>query len=277
MKTKTFLTGLFALFCVMGFTQCSDDDSITPIDVVATEFQKKYPNASKVEWENKTTYVVADFYDNNLETEAWFDLQGTWIMTKTELAFTDLPQTIQSAHQAGKYSNWKIDDIDKLERAETATVYVIEVEQGETEFKLYYVEDGTLIKEIADNNGAEHIPSTMPEAIQTFIKNHYDSAVIEEYDLEYNGIYEVDIYHHSIHKDVYFKSETYDWIRTDWDIRLSDVPANVLQAFKTTPQENWTIDDIELSERPTGLYYVFETEQNDQEVYITIKEDGSIQ
>lgn len=279
MRTKTLLAGIFALLMAFNFTSCDDDDdNITPDEVVVKAFEAKYPGATRVEWENKQGFKVVDFILDALEMEAWFDDKGTWYLTETDLPFASLPEAIRTAHAAGKYATWRVDDVDKLERTNTATVYVVEVEQGETEYDLYYAEDGTLIKEVADNgNNNGYVPSTLPSEIKDYIDKNYAGAVIEEFELEKSGVYEIDIYHTYLHKDLYFKDKTYEWISTNWDIRESEVPPVVMAALKNTPQGSWKIDDIDYSERPDGIFYVFEMEQNNQEVYVTIKIDGTVQ
>ena len=51
-------------------------------------------------------------------------------MTETELTHTSqLPEEVQKALANSEYAQWYIDDIDRLERNETETIYVIEVKK----------------------------------------------------------------------------------------------------------------------------------------------------
>ena len=47
----------------------------------------------------------------------------------------------------GHNASWKVDDVDKIEKTDGSVTYVIEVESGEKEYELTYLEDGTLIRE----------------------------------------------------------------------------------------------------------------------------------
>ena len=70
---------------------------------------------------------MADFYDNNIEKEAWFNTKGEWVMTESDILFENLPKAIQTAFGESEYKDWRVDDVDMLERVEMETMYVIEV------------------------------------------------------------------------------------------------------------------------------------------------------
>lgn len=275
MKTRLikFPILLLAAFTI-GFVSCSDDDDYIPEDIVVKAFADKYPGVNKVEWETKRDYKVAEFILNNKECEAWFDVQGNWLLTETDLLLSDLPLAIQESHTKGQYSAWHVDDIDMIERYNMATVYIIEVEKGETDIDLYYAEDGQLIKEVTEGTGEPHYPTEVTKAINDFINEKYAGAVILEYDNEKYGV-EVDILHNNIYKDVYFNTSG-EWMRTEWDIRVIDVPAVVMATVKSSAYGDYEIDDVEIHETPEGILYVFELEKGESEVYLSVKEDGTI-
>lgn len=274
MKTKLLFTTV--LVCgAFVFASCSDDDNYVPENNVVSTFGNKYPNAQRVEWENKSGYKVADFYLDSKEMEAWFDYDGKWIMTETDLLFKDLPQVIQTSFTESLYASWRVDDVDKLERENTATVYIIEVEQkGSPDMDLYYSEDGTLIKAVADEENLAHQPLVIPEAIINKIKSLYPQAQFLEFEKKGTFI-EIDIIDGKVHKEVLFNSNN-EWISTEWDIRTSDVPTNVMNALKASEYKDYRIDDVEVLEKPEGLFYVFELESGKTEIYLTISAEGII-
>ena len=138
-------------------------------------------------------------------------------MTKTEINFGLLPEPVRLSLNGGEYKNWKPTDFDKLERSNAATVYVIEVEQGEQEVDLYYTEDGVLLKAVPDDDNDNNFqPVVIPQAISDAINEMYPGATMLEFDQEKNG-FEVDILHNNIYKDVYFNTEN-QWISTEWEI-----------------------------------------------------------
>ncbi|MDL2265799.1 PepSY-like domain-containing protein [Parabacteroides sp. OttesenSCG-928-G21] len=273
MNTKASILVLFTAL-VMVFSSCSDDDNYLPESTVVSAFNSKYPNAAKVEWEVKGAYQVVDFMMNSKESEAWFETTGKWIMTETDILFDELPLTIQTAFVGSDYYSWRIDDIDKLERLDTETVYIIEVEKGKEEYDLYYSEDGILIKAVADNEKSGYEPKEIPAVMTDFIAQAYPNASILEFERE-GTFFEIDIRDGNIHKEVLFNSN-YEWVKTEWDLRTSDVPTVVMDALKTTAYADYKIDDVEALETADGLFYLFELESGNKEVYVKIKSDGTI-
>ena len=276
MKTRMtiFASLLLASF---AFTGCDDDndDNYTPDEKIVNVLQEKYPNAQRVEWELKYDHYVADFYLDNIEKEAWINAKGEWVMTESDILFNDLPQAIQTSFNESEYKDWRIDDVDMLERVELETVYVIEVEKGKQEFDLYYAEDGTLVKTIedTDNDDNPH-PVTVPEVLKTAINTQYPGAVILEIEVE-KGITEIDIKHENIVKEVHFNSSN-EWLYTSWDVKRKDVPANVMSTI-IRDYATYEIDDIDYKESADGSkLYIFELEQGNDEIHVKIDTEGNV-
>lgn len=275
MKTNLFISAIVVCGITL-FSSCSDDQhsGSIPDASILNAFNSKYPDAKKVEWETKANYKVAEFNYGSFETEAWFDQNGQWIMTETDIPYTQLPQPVRTHFESSEYSKWRLEDVDKLERVNTATLYIIEVEKGEVENDLYYAEDGTLIKTVADGENTGYEPTVIPDAIQKFLTEHYPGATILEYDREKLGV-EVDILDKGIHKEVVFNTLN-EWVYTEWDIRFADVPQVVTAALKASQYGGYEIDDIDVIEKSDRLFYVFELEQGNKEITVTYTPDGHI-
>lgn len=272
MKLKLFML-LFAFSAVI-FTGCSDDDDdYMPEETFITALKSKYPEAQKVHWEKKLNYQVAEFIYKNKETEAWFDASGKWMMSETDLLFSDLPTPIKEHFAAGQYANWHVDDVDLIERYNAEPIYILEVEQGKTEVDLYYSAEGVLIKESNENTGEPHIPMVLPGDIETFIVEKYTGAKILEYERKREYI-EVDILDSGVYKDVVFTLDG-EWIVTEWDIRLGDVPPAILDVIKTN-YSGFKIDDIEMQESSEGLFFAFELEKGDEEIDVLLDSEGKV-
>lgn len=162
---KNFYWLFLALFGAMVMTSCSNDDDDIPVsdvpNVVLNSFETNFPNASRAEWEKKQGYIVADFWQDGMETHVWYNPNGDWLMTEYDLGVnvSALPQAVQSAFQSGQYGTWRVDDIDKYERPND-TFYLIEIEtKGERDRDLYYAPDGTLLKDEVDRENNEVTPS----------------------------------------------------------------------------------------------------------------------
>ena len=102
-----------------------DENRTAGNELVQQAFEAKYPGATGVDWERSGSYYVAEFQYRNSERAAWFDAQGTWFMTETELAFAALPQAVQTAFLAGQYTGWLIEDVDLYERPDLEDIDVI--------------------------------------------------------------------------------------------------------------------------------------------------------
>lgn len=144
MKLKLYF--LFLILGAMSLQSCDndDDDAITVPPLIQNALADKYPGATRIEWETETGYYVADFYNNGYEISAWFSPEGIWHKTETDIPYTALPELVQVAFQK-EYSAWRVDDVDKVERNEAETVYVIEIEKDKQEKHLRYSEEGVLI------------------------------------------------------------------------------------------------------------------------------------
>lgn len=274
MKTRLLLIFLL-LTTGFAFACCSKDhNDYRPEATVIKAFETKYPKTGKVEWEQKSNYQVAEFRLNGQEAEAWFESNGTWMMTETDISLKNLPVAVQTAFNASEYKGWKVEDVDQIERVGMAVVYIIEVEQGEQETDLYYAENGALIKAVSDEDGnLQNRPEPLSEAIKNAIATKYPNARILEVDQEKGGI-EVDIIDGNIHKEVVFDKQN-NWLSTSWEVREANVEATVLNAFKVSEYKSYRIDDIDFYETPAGSYYQFELDGN-PDIYILIDLSGKI-
>ena len=272
---RNLLFWIAGLFFLAG---CNDDADTTPNEAVVQAFQAKYPSASQIEWETRSSYLKADFTDNQQSHSAWFDQNGQWYMTETELNRLDLlPQEVQTAFANSEYADWMTDDIDRLERNDTETVYIIEVKNGNQEYDLYYSPDGVLIKAVPDNDNDDYenyLPLPTPAAIADFINNKYPEARIVDIEKE-QGRTEVDIIYSGRSMEVVFNS-AHEWLNTHYDVLATEVEQVVLQALQASDYAGYSIDDIEKYETPNEAYYLFELEKGDIEIKVKIDLQGNL-
>lgn len=275
MNIKLF-TVIAAVVCGMGFVSCDDDDNINMSDLptaIQKEFSAMYPNAQVEEWEQKNGYSVVEFRLDGFESEAWFGTNG-WVMTETDIPYQSLPEAVRTSFEASQYANWKIEDVDKMDRVNTETVYVIEIERGKTEYDLHYLSNGILIKaQLEDGNDNPYLPEQIPAGIESKVKAMYPNAVIIEMDRD-NGNIEVDIIDQNIGKEVVFNSAN-EWIYTSWEIRPNTLPY-VVKAVITTNYPDYEIDDVDFYETPAGNYYDIEVEKGDKDLHVKVSERGEI-
>lgn len=154
----------FAMLVSFGLCACNDgDDGIDSQRVsaaVVRAFELKFPQAVDVEWEKEGRYYVADFrapVDGlqgrvMCEMDAWYDVEANWKMTVTDVTYDMLPPVVQVGFTSGNYGSWRVEDVHIVEINGKDTLYILEVEQGNTERDLRYNAKGELVKESRDTD-----------------------------------------------------------------------------------------------------------------------------
>lgn len=253
---------------------CEDDPEVNVPVEVQKSFTQKYPSASRVEWEDNAGYKVADFSYNSVETSAWFDTHGNWYMTESDIPFSALPLVVQTSFKASELASWRVDDVDMIEKKDSETLYIIEVEQGESEADIYYSADGILIKVLYDNGYHENRPTPITNTIQELVKQKYPNSRIIEISNE-GGLIEVDIIDVNVKKEVFFDSAD-NWVYTKTDINLTNLPVEVSNIVTTPQYVGYTIDDAEYVESPQGNYYLLELEKGNSEIKVKVDSSGKV-
>ena len=120
----------------------------------------------------------------------------------------------------------------------------------------------------------EYVGMPLNANIKAFIDEHYSGARILSAEYEDNGLYEVEIRHKSVIKDVYFDYKN-EWVYTTWDVRPAEVSATV-KAVIEREYPGYRIDNADYIQRSSGDYYVLELEKGGFEADVTITVDGEI-
>lgn len=272
---KCFKAAMMFALGALVFTACDDDDNRLQVpEAVQGAFTQKYGNETRVEWDMEKQYAVAEFWKDNREHDAWFTMDGAWLMTEVDYGrqIADLPQSVQDGFNASQYAQWTIDDIDKIERNNYEDVYKIEVEQGKQEMDLYFDVTGNLFKEVVDGNDDRNegmLPSQMPAAIQSVIDEKYPNARIVDFELE-RGQYEVELVYNNQSIEMIFDGE-YNWVRTSTDMERQ-VPAVVRDAV-AAQYPGKVIDDCDFVETASEKYYLVDLDNYEPD--LKVSEDGT--
>lgn len=148
-KHLLLLLGLLLALQMPLLTACSDDDDdVATSDVpqaVLTAFAAKYPEATNVKWEKEHEIYKAEYYnaDHN-EVDVWFNPDGTWLRTETDLLPTGLPEAVQN-YVATNHPDRFIDDCDLIEMP-GSSYYRLELEKsGAADLYIKLTADGELI------------------------------------------------------------------------------------------------------------------------------------
>ncbi|MBQ8269749.1 MAG: PepSY-like domain-containing protein [Bacteroidaceae bacterium] len=124
-----------------------------------------------------------------------------------------------------------------------------------------------------DKNNSAVTGILLNDAILNYIQTNYEGAVIKSYELEPNGLIDVDIMHDAVSKDVYFMQNG-QWVLTKWDVSLSALPAVVVDAVLLAYPE-YVIDDADFVQSPSGNYYSINIEKGNFERNLRVALDGS--
>ena len=251
---------------------------------------EKYPDAQDVVWSEKSGYYVADFTaamvkadSDRVRYSAWFDSRCDWHMTETDIPFDMLPEAVRTAFAASEYADWRIDDVDMLVRNGVELIYIIEVEGTNAdgvmqEVDLYYSEDGVLVKTVVDADEDydydDYIPDNPAQGIFEFINTHYPDARIVEIDIE-DGMTEVEIIDGRVCRELLFdRSE--NWLYTKTELRVSDVPAEIMAALEASEYGEYWIDDVDYYQTPQEEFYRFDLEYRDNDIEVDVLSDGTV-
>lgn len=276
-----------AMACAVGmvaFTSCDDDDNddyARVPDAVTAAFSHQYGNPGYVEWDSERGgYYVAEFRKDGRDHEAWYTQAGLWAMTEVDYgrSLADLPQAVQSGYAATAYAldAWTVDDIDEIQRPDYETVYKIEVEKrGQADHDLYFDLGGTLYRDVegsgsGSGNGGM-IQQGMPAEVKAYVDSAFAGAAVVDFDIEDNGMIEVDLRHGGKSVEVLFTA-AYEWVMTKTDCSR-DVPAVVADAVQHA-LPGARIDDCDYVQTATESYYLVDTDNPDRDLRVT--PDGQV-
>lgn len=276
-----------AMACAVGmvaFTSCDDDDNddyARVPDAVTAAFSHQYGNPGYVEWDSERGgYYVAEFRKDGRDHEAWYTQAGLWAMTEVDYgrSLADLPQAVQSGYAATAYAldAWTVDDIDEIQRPDYETVYKIEVEKrGLSDHDLYFDLGGTLYRDVegsgsGSGNGGM-IQQGMPAEVKAYVDSAFAGAAVVDFDIEDNGMIEVDLRHGGKSVEVLFTA-AYEWVMTKTDCSR-DVPAVVAEAVQQA-LPGARIDDCDYVQTATESYYLVDTDNPDRDLRVT--PDGQV-
>lgn len=140
---------VLAVFAAVAVTllSCEKYEDGRPAKSVRAEFNDMYPDARDVEWEAESGFWKVSFETGKApsvkECEAWYDADGNWVRTETDILASALPQSVKDALAASEYAGALNSDSD-VEYVETpeGNYYRLEVGFDGLEIALNITEDG---------------------------------------------------------------------------------------------------------------------------------------
>lgn len=122
---KRILTLLALAAAVVMASSCEKYEDGKPSKDVRNEFAKMYPDAKDVEWERYGEGDWAVSFETGqgkgrTDRKAFYDKNGNWIQTITDVLLADVPQNIKNYLQESEYGGAQFEDND-AEYFETQT------------------------------------------------------------------------------------------------------------------------------------------------------------
>lgn len=142
------IIGVFAI--VLGtaaalYAQEKKGKNITPSKEVKAGFEKKFPGATNVKWEQEGADFEAGFKQKGEEVSAVFDKNGSLKETETEIATAKLPASVTSYLQK-HYAGQKVKEAAKIVKADGTVNYEAEINKMDVLFDA----SGNFLKETRD-------------------------------------------------------------------------------------------------------------------------------
>lgn len=79
---------------------------------IQSAFQKMYPHATDVEWEQMAGCYVAEFIQDNQEIDVWLDENARWVMTETDVeSLEKVPAPVAEAFMGSTMAAMRLKDV----------------------------------------------------------------------------------------------------------------------------------------------------------------------
>lgn len=281
MKTKTFqfLLSLTMAISTLWLIACNNDNEnllVTNEDIPSTgipqsivsAFTARYPSVDGVAWESGSDYYKAGFSDSTSGTNVWFNTNGHWQRTETDLRPDQLPQAVLY-YIKNNYPDYHIDDCELIETP-TMSYYEIELDKaGVPDVHLALNAAGEII------SGEQNHPNQIPQAVLAAFDAKYPSALHVEWE---KGIsyYKAEFIFNGNEVDALFALDG-TWQRSETELTANQLPQTIKNYIATNYPTN-RVDDCDLIETTETKYYVVELDgANDADIYLKFNADGQIE
>lgn len=116
---------------------------------VTQAFEKQYPNASNVQYEDNLINVQVHFVTDSAKMIAKYNSDGEWKETEREWNYDSLPADVKLGFDKSKYAaDWKVTETAIIYLPKNETRYRVKVEKGDLQKKyLFFDKNGRLIRD----------------------------------------------------------------------------------------------------------------------------------
>lgn len=132
-----------SLLTLTSFAQIRD----VPADVKQS-FEKQYPGATDVDYDDHLVGYQVHFFLNNEKMTAAYTSKGKWKFTEKNWQFEALKESVKDGFEKSKYFDWKVIETKILYKPGNVEQYRIKVEKNTIQKKnLIFNKNGRLVED----------------------------------------------------------------------------------------------------------------------------------
>lgn len=151
MKTKLFVLAM--LVCSISLIAgCKNEhhkgkssDKIVLPQAIRNIITQKYPNATILDFDKEQNGSEVKIKDKGIQKEVCFGTNNEWVSTEWDTRTEDVPVAIMGALLNSAYQQYKIKDIDAVEKP-TGMFYVFELKLDDNEVKITFDADAQVVE-----------------------------------------------------------------------------------------------------------------------------------
>ena len=150
---KRIIMIISAVMLLGAVASCEKYEDGKPVKDVRAEFARMYPDAWDVEWEYKGTIWEVSFETgtrpNGTDRQAWYNMDGNWVQTVTDVFIVSVPQNIKDYLKASEFASGQFadDDADYIEKPD-GNFYRFDIRFDGKEIEVDVTEDGKVSRSV---------------------------------------------------------------------------------------------------------------------------------
>jgi hypothetical protein len=143
------MRSVFIVFVMLTFGLCSFAQIRKTPAAVSQAFEKQYPHASKVQYEDNLLNIQVHFDSDSGRMTARYNSDGEWKESERKFEYDSLSPDVKSGFDKSKYAaEWKVKEPAILYLPNNEVRYRIKVEKNDVQKKyLFFDRNGRLIRD----------------------------------------------------------------------------------------------------------------------------------
>ncbi|WP_027077492.1 PepSY-like domain-containing protein [Maribacter antarcticus] len=129
---------------LIGLMFCACKQKTVPKEI-QIKISKIEPLARNIEWSLKKDLYRLHYTLNNHNYTSYFDKDGNWLETESEIDESDLPIAISNT-LTEKLNDYSIIDIELVKTVDTKILYEIDLKKGDKIYDILFNESGKILR-----------------------------------------------------------------------------------------------------------------------------------